>query len=257
MSTTSVVIPSYENAILAESAILSCLMQQRVNIEIIVTDDSRSTVIEELVARISDKRIRYVRHENDGVPVKNWNFGLSLCTGQYVVLLHHDEYFTHELALAQGIDQLSTSNSTYIFGHEVHQSGDQKKIRSRWGAFLVRIFPSSLYFSNFVGSPSNVLFQRRMMTHTFRTDLKWLVDLEWIFVNFAKSPLIFSKQIDIISLADQGMSITKSLDVSSIEKHEVSILLQEHKALPIKTALIARLGKRYFKDFMGWVSAQR
>lgn len=257
MSLVSVVIPTYENTALAAGAIESCLKQKDVNFEVLVSDDSRSDLIKVLVQDLGDPRVRYIRHQGKGCAVENWNFGLSMAQGQHLVLLHHDEFFAHELVLAQGSRDLMNRPGVLVFGHEVRFADGRVRHRSRLAAVMVRLIPSCLYFSNFIGAPSNLMFPRQLLTQDFRHDLRWLVDLEWMFVNFSRVPIHFSNQIDLISLADEGMSITRSLDVSAVEKREVSLLLSEGKSVSVSFFLIARLVKRYIKDFLEAMHVRR
>ena len=87
----SIVIPTFNSLELLRRALSSALQQQGVAMEVIVTDDSTTTDIADYVASLGDERLRYFRNQPSLGAVKNWNSGLEKATGQYVILMHHDE----------------------------------------------------------------------------------------------------------------------------------------------------------------------
>lgn len=246
----SVVIPTFENPELVARALRSCLIQQGVQFEVLVSDDSRTDSVLRLVDSLGDPRIRYHKHSRTTQPVDNWNDGLSLAQGTNVVLLHQDESFLHTRALADGAAALRSGRGVYVFGLCVRTAAGDRPRSVLWTRVLRRC-PQVVYFSNFIGSPSNVMFVRATLRARFRPDLRWMVDLEWFFRNFANGPLVFSGRLDLLSSADTGMSITKSLNVSEVERREVRQLLGEHRSWRVKAFLWARLLKRWVKDMLG------
>lgn len=90
----SVIIPTYNNVALFERAVESVLCQTLKPHEIIVTDDSSTDEVERLCKTIGSPLIKY-NHNKPGLgAVKNWNNGLSKATGDWIIVLHHDEEFS-------------------------------------------------------------------------------------------------------------------------------------------------------------------
>lgn len=253
MSVT-VLIPAYENAELVEAAVRSVVMQRGVDVRVLVSDDSESSAVEDRVRSLGVDYIAYIRHRRTGQPVDNWNDALASVSGGYVVLLHQDECFMHPEALAYGVSALKARrDSIYIFGHAIRQADGRERHRSPFWAWALGHWPALVYFSNHIGSPSNVMFERTRMATPFRQDLRWLVDLEWFFQNFRTAKIVFSGRVDLLSRADIGMSITKALDVPQVERQEVAVLLAEHRSWAVRLGLHARLLRLALKTLLGWL----
>lgn len=89
-SLVSIVIPTYNHARYLPEAIGSAMAQTYRDVEIVVVDDGSSDNTGDLVSRIEDERIRYVRQPNRGLPSAR-NTGLRASRGSYVVFLDADD----------------------------------------------------------------------------------------------------------------------------------------------------------------------
>jgi len=88
--TVTIVIATYNRAHLIGGATRSVLHQSYQDFELIVVDDASTDHTEEVVARFNDKRIRYLRHEqNKGVAAAR-NSGIEIARGKYIAFLDSD-----------------------------------------------------------------------------------------------------------------------------------------------------------------------
>lgn len=87
----SVVIPTCNRADLLRRAIDSVRNQTYKEIEIIVVDDASSDGTPEVVAHISDDRLRYLRHERNRGGAATRNTGIQAATGDYIAFLDDDD----------------------------------------------------------------------------------------------------------------------------------------------------------------------
>ena len=95
--------------------------------------------------------------------------------------------------------------------------------------FILENLPNFLYIRNCIGSPSNIIFHKKFSIYKYRSDLKWLVDTNYynkIFNN--QKYFIIYGIFDIISY-DNATSITNSLKVNLIAKHERKMLKIKYK----------------------------
>jgi len=87
----SVVIATYNRAHAVGRAIRSALAQTFDDFEIIVVDDGSADDTAEVVQRIEDPRIRFLRHEGNLGPSAARNTGIRASRGTYVALLDSDD----------------------------------------------------------------------------------------------------------------------------------------------------------------------
>ena len=88
----SIVIPTHNRAKLLKRAIESVLNQSYKNWELIVVDDGSRDETRELVAGISDQRIRYIYQEHQDRSTAR-NVGIGTAKGKYVCFLDDDDCF--------------------------------------------------------------------------------------------------------------------------------------------------------------------
>src|SRR6478736_1339154 len=119
MPTVSICIPSYKRPDLLKVALDSCLAQTFQDFEIVIVDDSPDLESEKLVRSISGKQpISYVRNPRRTGQANSKNQLLDLAEGEFVVLLHDDNFLT-PTALADLVQPLlEHPNVVASFGYE-------------------------------------------------------------------------------------------------------------------------------------------
>jgi glycosyltransferase involved in cell wall biosynthesis len=100
---TSVIIPAYNYGAFVGEAVESVQRQTIGDFEIIVIDDGSTDDTAEVVSRIRDSRLRYIRTENRGIGAAR-NEGLRHAQGQFIAFLDADdrwrpEKLEHQLAI--------------------------------------------------------------------------------------------------------------------------------------------------------------
>ena len=91
MQKVSIIVPTYNRAILLKAGLESILKQDYHNIEIIVTDNASTDNTTAVVKAFNDSRIIYFKqNENVGMPA-NYNKALQLCSGEYIHVFSDDD----------------------------------------------------------------------------------------------------------------------------------------------------------------------
>ncbi|MDH4227405.1 MAG: glycosyltransferase [Deltaproteobacteria bacterium] len=86
----SVVIPTFNRALLLKEAVVSVLAQTYVNLEVIIVDDGSTDNTGEVVTALGDSRIRYIKKPNGGVSSAR-NRGIEEATGEFIAFLDSDD----------------------------------------------------------------------------------------------------------------------------------------------------------------------
>lgn len=94
MKKVSIVLPTHNRGKYLQKSIDSCLNQTYQNIELIVINDASTDNTEENIRSYNDPRIKYLSlNENIG-PIKAYNKGLAISTGEYLTWTSDDNYYT-------------------------------------------------------------------------------------------------------------------------------------------------------------------
>src|SRR5688572_6037089 len=107
----SICIPAYKNASALAKCLNSILCQSFSDFEIIITDDTRDDTIKNLVQNIDFGNKKFIYKHNPvqlGSP-ENWNAAIKLAGGEYIKVLHHDDWFTDEHSLKVFVDLLENN----------------------------------------------------------------------------------------------------------------------------------------------------
>lgn len=96
--------------------------------ELILADATEDSSVEQVVGRMTDSRIRYVRlPENAGI-AENTNRGIELATGDYVGLLDHDDLLTQDalfqMAMAISQREKKGTETLLLYSDEDKCNGD-------------------------------------------------------------------------------------------------------------------------------------
>jgi len=178
----SICIPAYKRLNYLQRLFDSIRIQTYKNYELVITDDSGidSSVYDYVVSEVSDLSIVY--HKNL-VPLgspKNWLASISHAKGDWIKIMHDDDYFTSPSSLQEFVDQIDSTVDCIFSGyHAVYENGGVKNMTIssyRFKQFVHQ--PLSLFSNNIIGPPSVMMF-RKSVTETFDERLKWIVDWEY------------------------------------------------------------------------------
>ena len=128
--TVSVVIPTYNRGRLIQRAIESVQAQTYPAItEIIIVDDGSTDNTEEMVRKVRDRRVRYVKLEGNHGAGYARNRGAEISTGDYLAYCDSDDHWTPDKLERQMIYMEETKADMCFHAFERrYPSGDTERV---------------------------------------------------------------------------------------------------------------------------------
>jgi glycosyltransferase involved in cell wall biosynthesis len=211
-SLISICIPAYKNTDFLKRLLDSIAIQRYRDFEVIVTDDSPDQAVGQLCADYASRfTLHYSRNSPSlGMPA-NWNAAVSLATGDWIKIMHDDDWFAtgdslHEYA--QTIAAHPEANFVFSAYRDIFLDEDRSREmfvpRARYRAFLRD--KTILFGRNIVGPPSVVLY-RRLPAVPFDPRVRWLVDIEFYIRYLATgSPVYIDKILVNVGLGKEQVT---------------------------------------------------
>lgn len=227
-----ILIPSYNCELFLKDLDEAASFIDSGKIKIIVSDDSDIEVISNKIEIFCQKnKIVYVKGPRTKNAVDNWNNLLKLSESEYFMLLHHDEMFRSISEIEKIIEYVSRFKPDVLIS-SLTLCGIDKKINFSnkfFKQFILRFEPEYLYIRNIIGSPSNVIFNRKFLKYEYRRDLKWLVDVDYYYRIFVNKNQQIAHNVFGVFSRQNDLSITKNTDIRFETKKEKKLLKYQYK----------------------------
>ncbi len=238
----SVCIPAYKRPQYLLRALNSIAEQTFKDFEVIVTDDSPDDEDENICAAYSNKfHLTYERNfPACGTPA-NWNKAISLAKGEWIKLLHDDDWFASPGAL-QHFATACQSKVPFIFSgynnvFENKSAIEQVGITDLWKK-LVLTEPNVLLAKNVIGPPSVTLINRSEKER-YDEQLKWRVDMEYYIRLIKKNEKFHYIDEPLINVGISESQVTEDcLYNPSVELPEGLRLLEKHGTKCLRNILV-------------------
>lgn len=224
----SVCIPAYRQPAFLARTIESVFTQDFQDFEIIVTDDSETDELSEVISRWKDdKRLIYHRNENRLGSPGNWNAAMALARAELIKFLHHDDWFSCSTSLGRFVEAINRRPDVdFVFSAANACEDDGQLIffhcPSPAQIALLTRNPVALQFGNFIGAPSATLF-RKPSGFKFDTRLQWVVDVDAYLRLLGPHPRFEFIAEPLVCVSSNGAhQITRSFErdtVSRVAEH--------------------------------------
>jgi glycosyltransferase involved in cell wall biosynthesis len=210
----SICIPTYQQADKLLILFHSIEEQSFRDFEVIVTDDSHDNEVEDLCKSEFNFNIQYHRNTSTKGSPENWNTVISLAKGDWIKLIHHDDYFFNSESLAKFVEEADRFPETHYFFCSTSildtHSGNQYSYSVNT-KLLDRIsdFRAYLFHKNLIGAPSTGFF-RKGQIEAYDKVLIWLVDIEF-YSRILKSTTVRGIDSELIVTAISEKQLTTNL----------------------------------------------
>jgi glycosyltransferase involved in cell wall biosynthesis len=227
----SICIPTYNNPNGLIRLLVSIRNLEYKNIEIIISDDSDNLDIYDILIQFSDLSIKYFKNEPSlGSPL-NWNSAISKAIGDYIKIMHHDDWFVESKSLSVLVSAFDRNeNLNFVFGNSKDIDLDEFKIinnhdkKQKWYKRLCKK-PELIFVQNRVGAPSATLFRNFNMQ--FDRSLIWYVDSEFYFQYFSSGKFEY---VDY-SVANIGISTSQ---ITRKCENDLPLIIKELNTIKLK-----------------------
>lgn len=228
----SICVPAYKRVMYLERLLESILIQTYKNFEIIISDDSDDDSVEKFIKWYEGKLpIKYYKNERSlGTPA-NWNFAISKAKGEWVKLMHDDDWFSTTESLENFVKYTHADHKFIFSAYTNFYEEENRELKislTGTGKRLILKEPDVLLLKNMVGPPSVTLIHRSI-TEQYDENLKWRVDTEFYSrVLKLNKNFIYINQ-SLINIGISQSQVTQScINNPSIELPEAFILIKKH-----------------------------
>lgn len=239
----SICIPAYKRTSYLKRLLDSIAIQTFRDFEVIVTDDSPDAEVGQLVQQYTGKFLLHY-HKNQtalGTP-ENWNEGIRRSSGEWLKLMHDDDWFAGADSLQQFADAIKQHPATSFFfcayTNVLEDNGKTEIVRlNNFRRRKLQENTVSLFSSNVIGPPSVTLHRNDKQCWYDKT-IKWVVDIDF-YIRYLEhhKPVYIDKPLVNVGLNAEQVTRT-SFRRPEVEVPENFYLLQKVGAKHLENILV-------------------
>ena len=256
MPKVSICIPTYNNLSAFKRCFDSVLNQSYRDYEVIITDDSTNDSIKSYLENIQlSENIHYFKNKQPLGSPENWNEAIRKATGEYIKILHHDDFFTYETSLQIFIDLLDknpeadlgfvASKNFNLSKNEIinYNKPSQKKLDE------IKKNPYILLNGNYIGAPSATIFRNKPNLF-FDKNLIWFVDLEFYINILSKNNILIYNSLDAITVGGDDTRISNSVqNDKKVNVFEFFYILNKWNITEIRFSIFENILKKIITKY--------
>lgn len=190
----SICIPAYKRLDYLKRLLDSIAIQSFKDYEVIITDDSPGKDVEEFCHLYEQKfTLRYKKNpEPLGTP-ENWNEAISLAEGNWIKLMHDDDWFSSMDSLQIFCNAVNNNaEASFFFSDYTNHYLQKGKIEivqlESFRKYLLKN-PATLISKNVIGPPSVTMYKNDK-SEVYDAKTKWVVDIDF-YIHYLKNNIPF------------------------------------------------------------------
>jgi glycosyltransferase involved in cell wall biosynthesis len=218
----------------------SISIQNFKDFELVITDDSGDDSVSAVIAEFPDLPVSYHRNEIAlGTPA-NWNFGISLAKGEWIKIMHDDDWFADENSLSVFADSTKSGEKFIVsrYADILEKGGIEKPVfPARWKKKIIRN-PLNLLARNVIGPPSVTLIHSSIKEQ-YDERMKWRVDMDFYIRLLKKLGSFHLIEQALINVGISSNQVTNScINMPEVELPEGLLMLEKYGTKPLQDVLV-------------------
>lgn len=247
-------IPAYKRTIYLKRLLDSVSIQSFRNFEVIVTDDSPGEEVMQLCKKYNKQfSIRFFKNPTNLNTPENWNEAIRQAKGQWIKLMHDDDWFSNENSLQQFADAINKfPNCTFFFSAYTNVYENERREKKMFlNDFRKKELlkePNILIADNVIGPPSVTLHKN---DHSVWYDrrMKYVVDIDFYIQYLRKTKFCYINQ-SLINVGINSAQVTKyTFNVPEVHLKESLLLLEKTGPQPLKNIIVFDGWWRLIRNF--------
>lgn len=202
MNSFSVIIATYNAEAFIEQSIESVL-NQNLNVQIIIVDGLSTDRTMDRVRKYESKGVVVLSEKDFGV-YDAWNKGIELASGDWLIFLGADDYFSSTTCIEE-LDKFLTNENTanIVYGtiNVIDQDGVTIRVENMPWSLCRQRFNKNMPFTHVGSAHKKSLFQKRR----FDASLKIAGDYDFLFPIFLSDAVAFAPEY-VINMRSGGLS---------------------------------------------------
>lgn len=217
MPKVSICIPAYKNPGGIKRLLASVIGQTYTDYEVIITDDSPDDSVKCAVEESGIPNIKYYRNEERLGATANWNAAVGHAEGEYIKIMHHDDWFSKETSLEEFVAMLEEhpdADLAFSGTFQVTLAEDGTETTDRFSRCISKEHCSlieedwhNLFLGGYIGAPSATIYRNKAILYEER--LKWLVDVEFYMRLLRGNPKFIQTKAPLICIGISKNQLTE------------------------------------------------
>ena len=221
LMSVSICIPSYKHPEQLKRLLDSIIIQDYKDVHVIITDDTRTDEIKDLIASYQGLDITYEKNITPLGATGNTIQAMKLAKDGYIKIMHRDDSFATPDSLRQFVKGLDDNPDSFFFfsgTREVYYGDDgsentektYKRAMQEIEEAQLKDTPDNLFVVNMVGAPSSVILRDASILPDEK--LTWLIDSELymhILKDKGKDAYSFTRE-SLVNIGHDGDQLTDS-----------------------------------------------
>lgn len=250
----SICIPAYKHAFFFKRLLDSIAVQTYKNFEVIVTDDSPDDDVRKICDNFKNLMpVKYFKNLLNLNTPENWNEALRKAKGEWIKLMHDDDWFSDKDSLYQFAAATKEHNEKqFIFSAytNVYEESGKKKnmfLSSFWKSQLTKE-PNILIADNVIGPPS-VTLHKNNQKFWYDKQMKYVVDIDFYLQSLQDNDFLYINQ-SLINVGIHQEQVTKyTFGVAEVQLKESLLLLEKTGTTSFRNIIVFDGWWRLIRNF--------